>query len=136
MGVKTLRPEGTGGPSGQGSGPSAEADSGGGRDERVDPSTRVVVFFGSQRRVLALRSLSASGAAIVSPDLLPPIPFVRLLFKLPGQPDLVVDGVPVRSEEVAEGILVALKFLDPPPEVVTRIEDFVERHRLRARDDD
>ncbi len=130
MGVKTLRPESAGPGNGHGTEPAAPpADGEGGRDERVDPSTRVVVFFGSQRRVLALRSLSASGAAVVSPDVLPQIPFVRLQFKLPGQPDLVIDGVPVRSEEVADGILVALKFLDPPPEVVSRIEDFVARYR-------
>lgn len=137
MGVKTLRPEGAGLTNGNGSTPSGPvAGVDGVRNQRVDPGTRVAVFFGSERRVLALRSLSVSGAAIVSPEVLPQIPFVRLHFKLPGHPDLVVDGVPVRSEEVAEGVLIALRFLDPPPEVVSRIEDFVAWYRLSAQGGD
>lgn len=138
MGVKTLRPQETAEASNESevTSPLPPTDLDSGRDERVDPSTRVAVFFGSERRLLALRSLSTSGAAIFSPEVLPQIPFVRLHFKLPGHPDLVVDGVPVRSEEVEGGVLVALKFLDPPPEVVNRIEEFVTQYRLRAQQGD
>jgi len=126
MGVRLDEPEAS----------SAGADGEPARDTRVPSSNEVMVFFGSERHLLSIHDLSASGAALVSPTPLPDITFVRMHFKLSDSADvLVVDGVPVRSKPEGSGTSIAVKFLDPPDEVVGLIDDFV-RERTRGPDDD
>ena len=96
------------------------------RGERVRTEAEVVVFFGSERHLMALRNLSASGAVIVSDFELPETAFMRMHVRLTASSEVIeLDGVPVRSTPVAEGTLTAVRFLDPPDDVVARIEAFV-----------
>ena len=102
-------------------------------DARAASTKEVLAFFGSDRHLLSIRDLSASGAALISKTPLPEISSVRLHFKLSDRPEtLVVDGVPVRSRPLDGGTLIAVRFLDPPDNVVALIEDFV---RERAPED-
>lgn len=118
MGIQVRRPESPG-----------SADGGPVRDRlRVAADTGATVFFGSERHHLVLHDLSSSGAALESAELLPEISFLRLHLRLTSvSPPVELEAVPVRQEPFGEGTLLAVRFLDPPSDVVARIEAFIAR---------
>jgi hypothetical protein len=114
MGIEIARP------------PSAPREAGAAeRGALVGTDTEAVVFFGSERHLLQLHNLSTSGAALISDFDLPEVPFIRMHVKLTASEVIEIDGVPVRSERLEKGSLTAVRFLEPPDEVVERIETFV-----------
>jgi hypothetical protein len=122
MGITVSRPES---PTPEGGGPARDG-------ARVAPETEATVFFGSERHHLALQDLSASGAALTSRRQLPKIGFLRLHLRLTrASAPLEIEAVPVRQEEMDGGTLLAVRFLDPPPHVVGRIEAFIARRAPR-----
>jgi len=125
--LRSLQPSGMGVEIGVPRGPAASAAPGDRGDRaETETETEVVVFFGSERHLMALRDLSASGAAIVGDFELPEGSFMRMHIKLAATSEVLeLDGVPVRSEAVEEGTLTAVNFLSPPAEVVERIKAFV-----------
>ncbi len=93
---------------------------------RIEIDSAVVIYFGSDSRELKLRNLSASGAALISESSLPDISFVRMIFRLKDSSyPIEINGIPVRSEDTEDGILIGMRFLDPPDRVIEEIEEFV-----------
>ena len=97
------------------------------RPTRIPLGSDVVVFFGSERMRLKLYDLSASGAALLAEEALPEMTFVRLHLKLPSVDGVIeLEGVPVGQRPIGLGWLIAINFLDPPAEFVTRIGSLIE----------
>lgn len=104
--------------------------------QRIQIDSAVVAYFGSESRQLQLRNLSVSGAALISESRLPDVSFVRMIFSLTdsSQP-IEVQGIPVRSEETADGILIGMRFKDPPESVIAQIEDFIHQQEEKSTDE-
>jgi len=98
------------------------------RPARVPLGSDVVVFFGSERLLLKLHDLSASGAALLAEEKPPDMTFVRLHLKLPSVSGVIeLEGIPVGTpRQLGEHSLIAINFLDPPAEFVSRIEALLE----------
>lgn len=93
---------------------------------RIEIDSAVVVYFGADSQQLKLRDLSASGAALVSDSKLPDVSLVRIIFRLEESSyPIEVDAIPVRSEESEDGTLIGMRFLDPPNDVIEKIEGFI-----------
>ena len=103
--------------------------------QRIKIDSAVVAYFGSESRQLQLHNLSASGAALISESRLPDVSFVRMIFSLTdsAQP-IEVQGIPVRSEETEDGILIGMHFIDPPDSLIAQIEEFIH-HQEKASTD-
>lgn len=103
--------------------------------QRIKIDSAVVVYFGRESRQLQLGNLSASGAALLSESKLPNVSVVRMIFTLTdsAQP-IEVNGIPVRTEETADGILIGMHFLDPPDHAIAQIEEFIRNQEETSAD--
>lgn len=96
------------------------------RNTRVPLGSDVVVFFGSERLLLKLHDLSATGAALLAEEELPEMAFVRLHLKLPTSTEVIeLEGVPVETRQVGSNSLIAINFLDPPASFLSQIETLI-----------
>jgi hypothetical protein len=104
------------------------------RKNRVTVGAEVDVFFGKEKRTLALHDLSASGAAFVSTSELPEAALVTMHLPLSGSGDVVeVECVPVRSRRLGEATVLAVRFDHLPHEVGTKIQAYISaRHAAEA----
>ncbi len=93
---------------------------------RVEIESTAVVYFGNDHCQLQIRNLSTSGAALISDSKLPEESFVRMVFRVTeSSHPIEINGILVRSEETEDGILIAMRFLDPPNSFIARIEELI-----------
>ncbi len=103
---------------------------------RININSAVVLYLGSDSRELKLSNLSASGAALISDSELPEILFVWMTFSLTDSSSPIeISGIPVRSEETEDGILIGMRFLNPPDRVIEEIEEFIRAQTAESNED-